>query len=158
MSEIEWAGTYAEAKLEFERLGHECAKIQAQLTTRRPVEWIPQDEFDQFRDWRRRAIGAKDIMRQEREALRHWMQAHRPEPLKTDPTVKNQIAARLDELDIDYTPGELENLRRRLKAELVINERAVLILDLVEMFRDHDPCGDDCGACALLDRAEQEVA
>lgn len=154
-----WTGTYAEATARLEYLAAEYSKIEAQLGTRKPTEWVSQGEFDEYRAWRRKALGAKEFIRREREALRAWVaQQGQPTATAKPLTLRGQLAVKLESLGVDYTVDQLENLRRRIAAEMSINRHALLVLDLVEMFRDHDPCGSDCDACALLDRAEREVA
>lgn len=154
-----WDGTVAEAIERADYLGQEYGKIEAQLGVRRPTERVTNAEYDAYREWRRRAIYAKQQIYGERARLSEWIKQHRTELEKVRPdstSIKQEVARSLDELGVDYTLDQLNNLRRRIGAELTIGRFQLLVLDLIEMFREHDEPqdGEECPACDLLDQAE----
>lgn len=154
-----WSGTYAEAVARSELLGQEFSKIDAQLNFRKPIGIVHNDEYREYLEWRRKAVYARQKMMQERASLKKWLKENGPgvSIVESKPSnLRELVAERLDEIGVDYTFDELENLRRRIAAEMKINEVKLLVLDLISAVDGlHDPvCNEpDCSVCDLMYRA-----
>lgn len=141
--------------------------IGVQLEIRMPTKDDAPEDKAAYTEWRHRAIYARLMLRRELKAITSEIHAEnerrRAENLErraatsSRPRLVPALAAKLDELGIDYTTNELDNLKRRIAAEGHCDLMRGLLAELVAEFREHDPCGSGCTACDLIERAAEEA-
>lgn len=158
-----WTSTYEEARARVALITRKIIEIDAQLTAAKPIDQMSKDGWSEYQKWRKKAVRARAGLLNAKSALRVWMKGQTPpsRPMAgmcmQDGSLRHTLASRLDELGIDYTRDELQNLKRRIAAEQAIDRIRYLLIEMIEEFEVHDPCGIGCSACELLARAEQEA-
>lgn len=75
--------TVSEARVQISRLGLDLGEIDRQLSSRRPMNYLPEPEWVEYDCWRRRALSARGHIERERHELQWWVAQQQDDDLRS---------------------------------------------------------------------------